>query len=1383
MENQIRAIIARGTQPQRHRTSVAQFIRAEGGRKIALIGADSRPTAAGLFYYKELGIEPPKRFAYEQPLLNDKWVVAFDGSRVKVRERMADGSWRITKAGMPYFKYNRTEFLPSIPYLVAKNLLSDGNGGYDGTVALDSRDAHMSKIFQPRDFQDVGLPDPATVGRVRAMRVGRLPLHASDAEQLAEAREAVLAQLRALDRVRINGTEYVLLGIASDVWHVWDESRPLKVDQQRTNFWDDRPPTTETILGRPLRDWALPDGAWRPFDLHPDTFESFQHGCAVQMIHRCFSKSLSGSQKKQGLTERTPRMTIEQISYELDRCFEELGYKDDQYPFEHGWRTDGVPASMVVQFCQRQAAREWPLKCFIFHRGRKILEYAPENATKDTPIVTMAIWGHHAYFYQRGKANDVASHTSATTDSKPYNEFSSRRVRDLYPRIRTPLYATWREDSEFSAHLVKGFKDLASKKRKSTDEDGQVCVVFKADTLDDMEKSLESIREIQDRFKGTERCFTVKPNYGAKADQIKSVSIVANGCPPIKFCSVGKHCEVLNRLTDQIQKTAGFDPPFQYRGESMAAFGENLRLAVSKHRRCISQPIKDKVLKRQHGCCAICRESLEKTEYDHKTPLADGGGHALENVQALCPPCHAEKSRGERLTSFGNAGYSELSQDVMEALLDAPKPQQLVFGNGIENCIELDVVKCRRYAIEKADYLPVGCVLDDIVPYVEGDPVDFVYIDAGSADTDDYANFVAYQGPQWMTWELAQWILDTGVRALSGPITTEHFIATWSASSHIESYRIRALYADIEGALTEAMEGYDVHMCPSWPDTAPETLKAMEDSKDNFRKGVILAMQGSWLTQHSYSWKVCESPCMDDAPAQVKQFEDLHDHHGTMRWKCQSETLTNRTMYLWGLHSLNTEHLLVAKAIALTKKIPSIKICGVVVDAVLFQASTTRKEELEKLVNNTRRNDDSEIFKLKNSKRTPNNPPSTSTVNCMASAWGRCDDEREGFNRFKPSSLGNWLEYAGFLYDRQWRVMDEPGGLGRGSADTFQLEAAQAIFENRGGLVAGRGGTGKSSKEYGVLPLTKALFEKAGYTVDVIAFTHVQASNVTGETILHHLHSKIHGKQHVIIIDESSQVPLRLWAALATMKFTGSHFVVLGDVAGQLPPIADQHREELWSGVDRSDFMHQLVGGLRVELNKFRRGGDQAHFDFVGSIYPQHTCLGDALQLARERYPIRRSDLAADTTLCVTNRCRLAINRRVNNHLAPADAILVKYDGKDESAQDMKLWVGVVLQAATTDRKHLKNALRYKVIIVTKETTELVQCDDRGEAVGKPFSLPTADVPASLRLCHAITYDSSQARTLYGNVRLTQTSHSRMNLRRLIVGLGRAPEGAQIEVE
>ncbi len=141
------------------------------------------------------------------------------------------------------------------------------------------------------------------------------------------------------------------------------------------------------------------------------------------------------------------------------------------------------------------------------------------------------------------------------------------------------------------------------------------------------------------------------------------------------------------------------------------------------------------------------------------------------------------------------------------------------------------------------------------------------------------------------------------------------------------------------------------------------------------------------------------------------------------------------------------------------------------------------------------------------------------------------------------------------------------------------------------------------------------------------------------------------------------------------------------------------------------------------------------------------------------------------------------INARQNAHHAPVGAVLVKYTGEDTSAQDMRLWPGLVLQAAITDRKHLHHALRYKVEAVNDEQTTLVRINDEGQIVGEPFELLTSEAPAKMRLAHAMTVDSSQSRTMYGTVRLTQTSHPHMSLRRLIVALGRVPEGSQIEVE
>ena len=60
------------------------------------------------------------------------------------------------KKGEDYFKYNRTEFLPRVPYLIAKDL-SPNEDGYDG------------EVLPPLNAADWYMPQQlSTVGHVRA---------------------------------------------------------------------------------------------------------------------------------------------------------------------------------------------------------------------------------------------------------------------------------------------------------------------------------------------------------------------------------------------------------------------------------------------------------------------------------------------------------------------------------------------------------------------------------------------------------------------------------------------------------------------------------------------------------------------------------------------------------------------------------------------------------------------------------------------------------------------------------------------------------------------------------------------------------------------------------------------------------------------------------------------------------------------------------------------------------------------------------------------------------------------------------------------------------------------------------------------------------------
>ena len=57
------------------------------------------------------------------------------------------------------------------------------------------------------------------------------------------------------------------------------------------------------------------------------------------------------------------------------------------------------------------------------------------------------------------------------------------------------------------------------------------------------------------------------------------------------------------------------------------------------------------ILRSQHHLCAMCRADITKlpVHFDHRIPLAMGGADEIENIQALCPNCHAIKTQQDSL--------------------------------------------------------------------------------------------------------------------------------------------------------------------------------------------------------------------------------------------------------------------------------------------------------------------------------------------------------------------------------------------------------------------------------------------------------------------------------------------------------------------------------------------------------------------------------------------------------------------------------------------------------------------------------------------------------------------------------------------------------------
>ena len=300
MLNQIKTAIEAGAESQSYKGSQARYLLLDGKKK-KLIEATGKVTPAGKAYYELLNIPSPKLFAYEQPLIDEKWVMGFNGQRVLVRTRGADGKWAITKAGMNYFLYNRDEYEVEAPYVVLKPKKLEARyperAGCLNVIAQEyladdatKRAQWYMPISWERDQERQADPWLMTVRNFREARVRNRPLAATIEDKEAEVIRAATAVMQGRERIfnRYSGQEWREVSwLYSNALFVHDESRPFRVSARRTNVYDDKPPDTEVILNRPLASHAVPDGFFRPWDLHEDVFKEAPYGCVVQMLLAC----------------------------------------------------------------------------------------------------------------------------------------------------------------------------------------------------------------------------------------------------------------------------------------------------------------------------------------------------------------------------------------------------------------------------------------------------------------------------------------------------------------------------------------------------------------------------------------------------------------------------------------------------------------------------------------------------------------------------------------------------------------------------------------------------------------------------------------------------------------------------------------------------------------------------------------------------------------------------------------------------------------------------------------------------------------------------------------------------------------------------------------
>ena len=81
MNAKIDESIRMGRSATLNKTTARVTLQLPTNRYETLVSPDGTVSDAGKYYYEQLGIAPPSIFAYEQPLINNRWVRTFNGGK------------------------------------------------------------------------------------------------------------------------------------------------------------------------------------------------------------------------------------------------------------------------------------------------------------------------------------------------------------------------------------------------------------------------------------------------------------------------------------------------------------------------------------------------------------------------------------------------------------------------------------------------------------------------------------------------------------------------------------------------------------------------------------------------------------------------------------------------------------------------------------------------------------------------------------------------------------------------------------------------------------------------------------------------------------------------------------------------------------------------------------------------------------------------------------------------------------------------------------------------------------------------------------------------------------------------------------------------------
>ena len=296
-----------------------------------------------------------------------------------------------------------------------------------------------------------------------------------------------------------------------------------------------------------------------------------------------------------------------------------------------------------------------------------------------------------------------------------------------------------------------------------------------------------------------------------------------------------------------------------------------------------------------------------------------------------------------------------------------------------------------------------------------------------------------------------------------------------------------------------------------------------------------------------------------------------------------------------------------------------------------------------------------------------------------------------------------------------------------------------------------------------------------------------------------------------ILIDAYSWIPIDTLGQLARLQLVGARFVLFGDHEGRFEPMRDRW-DTPYSKVADSLLLRDMCCRMHLKLQTYQRGTDQQLFDNYTRLYKNVAAdkdfeLPSLVNRAQSKYPAKLSSpFDYYLVLCVSHAHRMLCNARLNEGKAVmAEAVgkttrLVEWSGDDIKGttcqpQTMILWEGIELigcPRGTGMKTQIVQGVIYTVVYIDdqtvvlqmrKEYTEKLNPEDEDDEVHE-VTVPLGDVPALLRLTHAMCYFTCQGRSidLGKPVLMIDTHHKFFTRRALIVGMSRVRRGDDLHI-